>query len=46
MGRQNTPDLLTGIYLTALISQRNNPSIVRIFDAFNRLTSGQQGEKP
>lgn len=34
------------IYLTALIIRHDNPNRVRIFEAFDRLTSGQNGEKP
>ena len=34
------------IYLTALIIRHDNPNKVRIFEAFDRLTSGQNSEKP
>ena len=34
------------IYLTALIIRHDNPNKVRIFEAFDRLTSGQNSENP
>jgi hypothetical protein len=34
------------IYLTSLIIRHDNPNKVRIFEAFDRLTSGQAGDKP
>lgn len=34
------------IYLTSLIMRYDNPQKVRIFEAFDRLTSGQNSEKP
>lgn len=43
---RNIVDPSGEIYLTALIIRHDNPNKVRIFDAFDRLTSGQQGEKP
>ena len=33
------------VYLTALIIRHDNPNKVRIFEAFDRLTSGQNDEK-
>ena len=34
------------IYLTSLVMRHDNPDKVRLFEAFDRLTSGQNEEKP
>lgn len=43
---RNIIDSSGEVYLTALIMRHDNPLKVRIFEAFDRLTSGQATDKP
>ncbi len=43
---RNVLDPSGEIYLTSLIMRHDNPNKVRIFEAFDRLTSGENDEKP
>lgn len=43
---RNIVDPSGEVFLTSLIIRHDNPVKVKIFEAFDRLTSGQNGEKP